>query len=149
VKIRTATRDDLPRLVELLSQLSLDEPREDPAYDYLPAFEAIDADPRQTLLVAESVELGVVGTLVVVLVPNLSYRGRPWAVIENVVVDKRARGSGVGEQLMRHAIDIAREGGCYRVGLTSNKLRPASHRFYERLGFVASHEGFKYDLRNA
>lgn len=144
--IRQATRDDLQRIVELLGQLSLETDREDPAHDYGPAFEAIEADPRQTLLVYEAPELGVVGTLVLIVVPNLSYRGRPWGVIENVVVDSAARGTRVGEQLVMHAIELAREAGCYRVGLTSNKLRTDSHRFYERLGFVKSHEGFKYEL---
>ncbi len=144
--IRRATPADLPRIVELLTQLSIEADREDPAHDYGAAFEAIEADPRQTLLVYESPELGVVGTLALVIVPNLSYRGRPWGVIENVVVDSAARGGKVGEQLVMHAIDLARDAGCYRVGLTSNKLRTDSHRFYRRLGFVDSHEGFKYEL---
>lgn len=144
--IRRATRADLPRLVELLSQLSIEAAREDPTHDYGKAFEAIDADPRQTLMVYETPERGIVGTLVLVIVPNLSYRGRPWGIIENVVVDSAARGGKVGEQLVMHAIELARAAGCFRVGLTSNKLRTDSHRFYERLGFVKSHEGFKYEL---
>lgn len=141
--IRRAEKADLPRIIELLSQLSIDAPREDPTHDYSAAFEAVDADPRQTLLVLETPERSIAGTLVLVIVPNLSYQGRPWAVIENVVIDDAARGSGYGEQLVRHAIELAQQAGCHKVGLTSNKQRPEAHRFYERLGFTASHEGFK------
>ena len=141
--IREATEVDLPRIVELLNQLSIDSPREDAAYDYSAAFRAVDADPRQTLLVIKDEAGRVDGTLALVIVPNLSYQGRPWAVIENVVVDDSARGLRLGEQLMTHAIELARTAGCFRVGLTSNKQRHEAHRFYERLGFVATHEGYK------
>jgi GNAT superfamily N-acetyltransferase len=146
VKIRTATRNDLPRLVELVDQLSIEQSREDSAYDYLPAFEAIEADSRQTLFVAEDEQGGLVGTLVLIVVANLSHRGRPWAIIENVVVDEEHRGKGVGEQLVRHAVGLAREAGCYKVALASNKQRDDAHRFYRRLGFTATHEGFRVDL---
>jgi N-acetylglutamate synthase-like GNAT family acetyltransferase len=142
VTIRKAIKADLPRIVELLSQLSLESPREDLSHNYAAAFEAVEADSRQQLLVLEA-EQGIVGTLVLVIVPNLSYQGRPWAVIENVVVDNAARGGGYGEQLVRYAIELARQANCHKIGLTSNKQRPEAHRFYERLGFTASHEGFK------
>jgi GNAT superfamily N-acetyltransferase len=141
--IREATETDLPRIVELLSQLSIEMPREDASLDYTAAFRSVDADPRQTLLVVEDDAGRVMGTLVLVIVPNLSYQGRPWAVIENVVVDDAARGLRLGERLMTHAIELAKAAGCFRVGLTSNKQRPDAHRFYERLGFVATHEGYK------
>jgi GNAT superfamily N-acetyltransferase len=146
LSIRRATKADLPRIVDLLGQLSIEEAREDPAHDYLPAFEEIEADPRQTVFVGETAELGVIATLTLILIPNLSYRGRPYAVIENVVVSSEARGVGVGERIVMHAVQLAREAGCYRVGLTSNNQRLDTHRFYRRLGFVATHEGFKYQL---
>jgi GNAT superfamily N-acetyltransferase len=149
VAIRRATEADLPRIVELLQQLTLDEPREDVA-DPLPApyraaFARIDGDPAQHLLVAER-DGRVVGTLVVVLIPNLSHRAKPWAVAENVVVDGEARGRGVGEALLREATTIARRAGCFKLSLTSNKARSEAHRFYGRLGFRATHEGFRIDL---
>ncbi len=150
VRIRDATAADLPRIVDLLQQESLgDERREDPGPPlsdaYVRAFEAIEADPRQRLLVAE-VDGAVVGTFVFIVIPNLSYRGRPVAQVENVVVDEPWRGRGVGEAMMRWAIEEARRAGCFRVQLTSNKARKDAHRFYERLGFVATHEGFKLYL---
>ncbi|HXF50230.1 MAG TPA: GNAT family N-acetyltransferase [Dehalococcoidia bacterium] len=150
VRIRDATAADLPCIVDLLQQESLgDERREDPGPPlpdaYVRAFEAIEADPRQRLLVAE-VGGEVVGTFVFIVIPNLSYRGRPVAQVENVVVDEPWRGRGVGEAMMRWAIEEARRAGCFRVQLTSNKARKDAHRFYERLGFVATHEGFKLYL---
>ena len=72
--------------------------------------------------------------------------GRPYALVENVVVDDSSRGSGYGEQLMRHAMQKARAAGCYKFALTSNKQRSDAHRFYQRLGFRASSEGFRIDF---
>ena len=81
-----------------------------------------------------------------VVVPNLSHRGSPWAIAENVVVDAAARGQRVGEALLREAEALARAAGCYKLSLTSNKQRAEAHRFYGRLGFRATHEGFRLDL---
>jgi GNAT superfamily N-acetyltransferase len=148
-RVREATEADLERLVELLAQLSLDQQREtleSPLPDsYRAAFAAIAADQRQTLLVAED-DGRIVGSCVVAIVPNLTHQGRPYAIVENVVVDASLRGAGYGELLMRNAIDRARAAGCYKIGLTSNKRRPDAHRFYQRLGFRAAHEGFRLDL---
>ena len=86
------------------------------------------------------------GSLSLIIVPNLTHVGRPYAIIENVVVDASERGAGHGEALMRHAIEEARRAGCYKVSLTSNKSRPDAHRFYERLGFRATHEGYRVEF---
>ena len=146
VLVRRATEGDLARLVELLSQLSLGDDRESPVQplpeSYRAALREIEADPRQELLVAECGGR-VVATLALGVVANLSHRGRPWAFVENVVVDEAERSKGYGEVLMRHAIERARAAGCYKLVLTSNKRRRHAHRFYERLGFVATHEGFR------
>lgn len=144
--IRSAAEADLPRIVELLSQLALGDNRDVPA-DPLPdtyhtALRDIDADPRQQLMVAE-LEGQVVGSIVVGIIPNLSHRGRPWAFVESVVVDDWARGRGYGEALVRYAIEEARRVGCYKLSLTSNKRRSEAHRFYKKLGFTATHEGFR------
>jgi GNAT superfamily N-acetyltransferase len=147
--IRSATRDDLPRLVELLAQLSLDSPREDlrsprpAAYDA--ALEEVLADGRQTLLVAE-VDGAIVGMACYIEVPNLSHVGRPYALVEDVVVAAAMRGQGYGEALMQRAIELARAGGCYKLVLTSSKVRTDAHRFYQRLGFKATHVGFRLEL---
>ena len=145
--IRRAQDRDLPALIKLLAQLSLGEAREDPSAitAYETAFAAIDADERQSLLVA-AVDGSVVGTAAFILVPNLSHVGRPYAVVENVVVDSAVRGKGIGETLMRRAIELAREAGCYKLALTSNRHRLEAHRFYERLGFRATHLGFRLDF---
>ena len=147
--IRRASEADLPRIVELLSQLSLDDNRDSPTEplpeSYRAAFRQIEADPRQQLLVGE-IQGRVVATATLGIVPNLSYRGRPWAFVESIVVDDPARGKGYGEALMRYAIEEARRAGCYKVSLTSNKRRVEAHRFYQKMGFAATHEGFRFSL---
>ena len=149
VRIREATEDDLPRLIELLAQLSLDAPREDAGpplpQTYSAPFAEIQADPRQRLLVAEA-NGRIAGSAALIIVPNLTHQGRPYAIVENVVVDQTQRGGGIGELLMRHAIEAARRAGCYKLSLTSNRRREDAHRFYERLGFVTTHEGYRIEL---
>jgi GNAT superfamily N-acetyltransferase len=147
--VRAAVRADLRRLVELLSQLSLDRPREDlstpikPAYHW--ALEAVLGDERQTILVAE-MDGRVAGMACLIIVPNLSHVGRPYAMIEDVVVEAGLRGRGIGDALMQRAIDKAKEAGCYKLSLTSNLARTDAHRFYERLGFKATHTGYRLDF---
>ena len=145
-KIRVATERDLPRLIELLAQLEMDASREivgSPVLpSYLQAFEEITNDPRQQLFVLE-VDQRVVSSACLTIIPNLSHRGRPYAIAENVVVDAECRSSGYGGLLMRHLLTQAQAAGCYKLSLTSNKQRPDAHRFYQRLGFRATHEGFR------
>jgi ribosomal protein S18 acetylase RimI-like enzyme len=148
-KIRLAAEADLPRIVELLAQLAPDDPgREDLSsplpYEYHLVFRQM-VQGKQHLLVAE-VRRKIAGTLVLVVVPNLSHRATPYAIIENVVVDERHRSQGIGEALIAAAIEEARNAGCYKVTLTSNKRRKDAHRFYERLGFARTHEAFRIDL---
>jgi GNAT superfamily N-acetyltransferase len=144
--VRDATAADLPRIVELLALLSLDERREElgpPLPEaYRRAFQEIQANPNQRQLVVEA-QGRVVGAATLIIVPNLSHRGRPYAIVENVVVDSAERSAGYGELLMRYAMEAARRAGCYKLSLTSNKQREDAHRFYERLGFRATHEGFR------
>jgi len=112
---------------------------------YEQAFRAIDADPAHLLLVAES-DGQVVGTMQLSFLPGLARRGALRAQIEAVRVAESTRGSGLGAGMMTWAIDEARRRGCALVQLTSDKSRTDAHRFYERLGFVASHEGMKLRL---
>lgn len=142
--IRDATLDDLPALVRLHAQLS-DEPVSECTPRHRAAFAAVSADPRQRLLVVEQDGV-VVGTAVLVIVPNLGHDGAPYALIENVVVDEAVRGQRHGERLLRSMIDEARAAGCYKVVLTSRKSRTDAHRFYKRLGFDATSEGFRCTL---
>jgi GNAT superfamily N-acetyltransferase len=149
LRIRRATRDDVPEIVRLLADDVLGRERE--RYElplpqsYYDAFEEIDRDPHQELVVVE--EGGrVAGTLQLTFVPGLSHRGARRALVEAVRVDSRLRGRGVGERLMRWAIARARDRGCRVLQLTTDKRRADAHRFYERLGFAASHEGMKLPL---
>jgi N-acetylglutamate synthase-like GNAT family acetyltransferase len=152
ITIRDAVLDDLPRIVALLRQISPDEPREQsegPLLNaYVSAFRQIEANPHQRILVAER-EGQVVATMALMIVPNLSYRGRPWAHVENIVVDLASRRNGYGEALMRYAVEEARRAGCYKIVLTSNKRRTDAHSFYRKLGFAATHEGFRISFGDA
>ena len=145
--LRRARKGDLPRILELLADDQLGATRED-AGDLAPyerAFDAIDADPAH-LLVAGELAGEVVATFQLSYLPGLSRRGSWRSQIEAVRVSGKLRGQGVGALMIQWAIDQARERGCSLVQLTTDKSRVAAHRFYERLGFVASHEGMKLTL---
>lgn len=145
--LRRARRGDLPRILTLLADDQLGAVREsadDPA-PYERAFDAIDADPAHLLVVGE-LDGEVVATFQVSYIPGLSRKGSWRSQIEAVRVSGELRGQGVGALMIQWAIDQARERGCSLVQLTTDKSRVAAHRFYERLGFVASHEGMKLKL---
>ena len=149
--VRRATEADLPRIVALLQQLSLDgAQREDPGpplpQNYVDTFRVIDADPNNDLLVAEH-HGEIAGTFQLTIIPALRRGGIRTAMVEAVVVDERVRGQRVGEAMMRWAVDEARRRGCDNVHLTSNKARTDAHRFYERLGFQKTHEGLRLSLQ--
>ncbi len=147
VIVRDATPTDLPRVVSLLQQMSLDAPREDlgpPLPDaYVRTLQQIDEDPWLRLLVVEVDDI-VVGTASLMLFPNISHRAAPNAVLENVVVDETERSKGYGEALVRYCVEEARRAGCHGLTLVSDRRRTAAHRFYERLGFRQSHLGFRW-----
>jgi GNAT superfamily N-acetyltransferase len=147
ITIRPARRDDVPAIVALLADDPLGRVREDAADlgAYLRAFDEVALQPGNFLLVAGRAG-AVVGCLQLTVIPGLSRRGMKRGLIEAVRVGAGERGHGLGEQLVRHAVGLARGEGCGLVQLTSDKSRPDAHRFYERLGFVASHVGMKLDL---
>lgn len=146
LRFRRATPVDLPELVRLLADDALGARRErhelplPPAYER--AFQAITADPAQELVVAE-MSGAVVGMLQLTFIPYLTHQGSWRALIEGVRIDSRHRASGLGRQMMEWAIARARERHCRIVQLTTDKARPDARRFYESLGFKASHEGMK------
>jgi GNAT superfamily N-acetyltransferase len=113
---------------------------------YTQAFEAIDGDRNQLLLVAE-LESRIIGMLQLTFIPGLSRRGATRANIEAVRVDSACRSRGIGAWLIACALDEARLRGCRMAQLTSDKRRTQAHAFYGQLGFVASHEGFKLSLQ--
>ena len=149
LSFRPATRADVPVLVALLADDALGSKREgvaDPLPQaYYDAFAAIDADPNNLLLIAESAGQ-IAGMLQITFIPYLTYQGGGRALIEGVRVAKSARRQGIGQALLTEAIDRARARGCLLVQLTTDKTRADALAFYERLGFRATHEGMKLHL---
>ncbi|MET9057417.1 GNAT family N-acetyltransferase [Streptomyces antibioticus] len=147
LEIRPATTEDVPAIVALLADDPLGARRESPddLTPYLTALERISADPNQRLVVAVR-EGRVVGTLQLTIVPGLSRRGATRSVIEGVRVHADERGSGLGTRFIEWAIEESRRENCQLVQLTSDSTRTDAHRFYERLGFEATHVGFKLSL---
>ena len=149
INFRTAQAADLERIVQLLADDPLGRGRETFSVPlprgYVEAFEAISADANNELVVAERAG-AVVGVLQITYIPNLSHGGAWRALIEGVRVAAEVRSTGLGRRLFEWAIERARQRGCRLVQLTSDKARPDAIRFYESLGFVASHEGMKLSL---
>lgn len=151
VSFRDATLADLPAIVALLAEDTLGEKREDaslpldPAYER--AFETIAASPDQRQIVA-SRDGAVIGTMQLTFIPGIAFRGAWRGQIEAVRVAGHLRGHGIGAAMIAHAVEQCRMRGCRMVQLTSDKARDRAHRFYERLGWKRSHEGFKLSLGN-
>lgn len=148
--IRRATVDDLPSIVALLADDELGRLREDPGPPldpaYREAFAAIGRDPNQFLAVVEQ-SGAVIGCLQLSFIPGLSRTGLWRGQIESVRIAGPHRGGGLGRTMFEWAIGECRRRGCGLVQLTTDKARPDALRFYESLGFRASHLGLKLDLR--
>ena len=143
-QIRTATRHDAPRLVELLTMGALVSDKEDASQlaAYEAALDEIAATPGCDVLVAELHGV-VVGMCQLITFRHVQERGRRCAELESMHVHPDHRSHGVGSVLLEAVVARAEELDCYRVQLTSNADRSDAHRFYERHGFAASHRGFK------
>lgn len=150
VEFRTAERKDLPSIVRLLAEDELGNRREryeDPLPgSYFEAFELIENDPNHELIVAE-LSGEVIGTLHLMFLPSISYRGGLRAQVESVRVEGRYRDRGIGSEMMKWVVERARGRGAHLIQLTSHKSREEAHRFYERLGFTKSHVGMKLSLK--
>ena len=143
---RAARREDVPEIVALLADDMLGAARETDVDDaYWTAFDQIAADGRNRLVVGE-IDGRIAGTLQLTLLPGLSRHGMLRAQIEAVRVAAQWRGQGLGSAMIEWAIGEARGNGCGLVQLTSDKQRPDAIRFYESMGFTASHEGLKLPL---
>lgn len=147
LKIRKAMQADLPAILAMLADDVLGAARERPgdAALYETAWRQIEAQGGNDVLVAELPE-GVVGCLQLIVIPGLARQGALRAQIEGVRVASTHRGQDIGEHMIAFAIDAARAAGCRLVQLTTDKRRTDAHRFYERLGFKATHEGMKLEL---
>jgi ribosomal protein S18 acetylase RimI-like enzyme len=146
---RRAHLSDLPMIIAMLADDALGQQRErvsdPPDRAYTDAFQAIDQDPNQSLIVVERAGT-IVGCLQLSFIPGLSRMGLWRGQIESVRIASSARGGGLGRAMMDWAVQQCRDKGCGLVQLTSDKLRPDAIRFYEDLGFRASHEGLKLEL---
>ena len=149
ISFRAATEGDLPQIVVMLADDELGSTREDaslPLNDrYSEAFAAIAKDPNQYLAVVE-IDGDLAGCLQLTFIPGLSRLGMWRGQIESVRIAASQRGEGLGRKMFEWAIDQCRQRGCELVQLTTDKSRPDALRFYESLGFVASHEGMKLSL---
>ena len=148
-QFRQAVARDLPRLVTMLADDELGARREDSSQplnsSYRSAFDAIDRDPNNALIVAE-IDASIVGMMQLTFIPYLTHIGSWRCLIEGVRVHPEFRGQGMGTALIEWAIEAARKRQCRILQLTSDKQRPNALRFYEALGFEATHEGFKLRL---
>ena len=144
MQVRDARPEDLNRLLELYSWLEGPYAGAKVLTDTEAGdlFTRILLDPNQQTLIAED-SGRVVGTLVVAILPNLAHGGAPYAVVENVVVDKEHQREGAGAALMREAVARVRRAGAYKLALCSNLAREDSHAFYRSIGLRHTHAGFE------
>ena len=146
---RHAVARDLPKLVAMLADDRLGAQREDISLplnsSYRAAFDAIDRDPNNALILAETGQ-SIIGMLQLTFIPYLTHSGSWRCLIEGVRIHPDYRGRGLGTALIEWSIEAARKRQCRIVQLTSDKQRPEALRFYGTLGFKATHEGFKLKL---
>ena len=149
VQFRTAQEGDVGTIVEMLADDPLGAKREQfetPLPQcYHDAFRSIDGDPNNELILA-TMDDQIVAVMQLTYIPYLTYQGGWRALIEGVRVASDRRSTGIGRDLIQHAIKRAQSRGCHLLQLTTDKMRPDALRFYESLGFVASHEGMKRRL---
>jgi len=146
---RKAVAADLPFIVKLLTEDAVrvtdDRPDEPFHPRYVTALRELEADPNQMMMVA-MLDGETVGTVQLTFIPGIAGLGTKRCLVEAVHIAPAHRSKGLGSEMIQWAIAQARKRGCGMVQLTSNKKRFDAHRFYERLGFTKSHEGFKYYL---
>jgi len=148
--VRLATETDIPRILELYNELVITTAPEElnrtsSLNDYRQAFAHIQATSGHELLVAQEQDR-VIGTMALIIVPNLTHQGLPWAGVENLFVDSSYRRQGIGKLLMDYARERAKGAGCYKIQLISDKRRSEAHEFYQALGYEASGHGFRLYL---
>ena len=147
-RIRQATVRDLPRILALYREGLGDTAQLARIRDYLPAFRRIKREKAQRLVVLED-KGEVVGTVVIIIAPNLSHYGRPWCELENLVVEAKAKRRGYGRMLMAYAERLAQKAGCYKIQLMSRWSRAEeAHKFYEALGYESPARAFRKYLRS-
>ncbi len=151
IVFRQAIAEDLPAIIMLLADDELGVTREDISFPlahvYRQAFAAIENDPNQFLAVGADGNR-IVSVMQLTFIPGLSHMGAWRGQIEGVRVASGYRGLGLGQHFFAWGLELCRKRGCSAVQLTTNKQRWDARRFYERLGFEATHEGYKLDLKS-
>jgi GNAT superfamily N-acetyltransferase len=144
IAVRRASQSDLGALLSLYEELAGEKrsaaPGDRTSSETLLA--EILADPRRALMVAV-LDGRLIGTADLLIVPNLTHHAAPWAIVENVIVSRTERRTGVGRALMEELIDVARGAGCCKLQLLSGKHRSEAHAFYRGMGLESVAEGFK------
>lgn len=148
---RKVTENDVAVIVEMIADDELGNKRENfkiplPC-EYLKAFEKINSDENQELIIVENENFEVIGTLQLTFIQYLTYRGGKRAQIEAVRIRKDQRGLGIGKKMFQWAINRAKEKNAHLLQLTTDKKRPEAIKFYEDLGFIQSHEGMKLHFK--
>jgi len=146
--IRAAQRTDLPGVLALCAQPGMDDGRMLPLQDAEHIFARFARYPDYTLYIAE-VNRQIVGSFALLIMDNLAHLGAPSAIVEDVVVDPALHGQGIGQAMMRFALDRARDKRCYKLMLSSNAKRERAHAFYESLGFTRHGYSFHVELQGA
>jgi GNAT superfamily N-acetyltransferase len=134
-QIRQATDADLGDVLALYAQPAMDDGRVMDIQSAQRLFAEFARYPSYRLFVACAAQGQVLGSYALLIMHNLAHRGAPSAVVEDVVVSPEHQGHGIGRQMMNHAMHLAREAGCYKLALSSNKKRDHAHAFYRALGF--------------
>lgn len=147
--IRKAERGDVASIVAMLTDdiLGLTRENANNLGPYFEAFDAMEKEPHNNLYVACNSAGTVMGTFQLIYMQGLSLAASRRAEIEAVRVHSSVRGQGLGEQMFQWAIAKAKADGCHLLQLTTNKKRIAGQRFYDQLGFEASHVGYKMVLK--
>jgi len=150
IKFRSAKESDLSAIIHMLADDHLGTARESietfPGDSYHQAFNAIDKDPNHELIVAE-LNGEIIGTLHLMFLPSISFKGGLRSQVESVRVKQNYQSQGIGSKMMHYAIERAKARGAHLMQLTTHESRTDAHRFYERLGFKASHLGMKFPLK--
>ena len=145
ITLREARAEDLPAVLELYAQPGMDDGRVLTEEQALALFAEFARYPSYRLFVACDERDGcVVGSYALLIMHNLAHRGTPSAIAEDVVVAPDRQGQGIGRRMMAHAVEQARQAGCYKLALSSNRKREAAHAFYESLGF--ERHGFSFRM---
>jgi ribosomal protein S18 acetylase RimI-like enzyme len=145
VTVRRANAADIPAVLGLYAQPDLDDGNVLPVDQGVALFERFGRYPDYTLYVAEQ-DREIVGSFALLVMDNLGHLGSPSGIVEDVVVAPDRQGNGIGQAMMRFALERAHEKRCYKVMLSSNAKRARAHAFYESLGYERHGYSFRIDL---